>query len=471
LGLLLLFFLIIGGGTIYFTIEQYEDNHVWNVSEKTSSVLVELQHKLGGSDSLGKDMAPEIFYYIMKFSHVFYSDINVYDLNGRLIAGSRPEIFNRSLQNQLMDPKAYYQMKVKKKARYIHQERIGSMEFASAYVPFRNNRNEHLAYLNLPYFSRQDELSREIWNVIVGIINAYVALIMLGIVLAVFVSAKLTGPLRLISQKIGKVKLGGANEKIRWKGRDEIAGLVEQYNLMIDELAESAELLAKSERETAWREMAKQIAHEIKNPLTPMKLSAQLLLRSWEDEDPDFEAKLRKVSQTLISQIVNLSSIATAFSDFAKMPRPENRPVVIAEVLAKSISLYEDTENTHIQTHIEGKAEKAQCKADKEQMLSVFNNLLQNAIQAIPEDREGHIQVSMLTEGRDIVIRFKDNGTGIPGEMREKLFQPNFTTKSGGTGLGLAIVKNIISSSGGRIELSSGGNDGAEFTIKLPRIT
>lgn len=470
LGLLLLFFLIIGGGTIYFTINQYEDKHVWNVSEKTSSVLVELQHKLGGIDSLTVDMAPEIFYYLIKFSNVFYSDINVYDLNGKLITGSRPEIFRRNLQNGLMDPRAFYQMDVKKKARYIHQEQIGNMEYTSAYVPFRNKRNEHLAYLNLPYFSRQEELGREIWNVVVGIINAYVGLIMLGIVLAVFVSGKLTGPLRLISQKIGRVKLGGSNEKIHWKGRDEIAGLVEQYNLMIDELAESAELLARGERETAWREMAKQIAHEIKNPLTPMKLSAQLLIRSWEDKDPDFEDKLHKLSQTLVSQIDNLSSIATAFSDFAKMPRPENRPVVITQVLRQSISLYEGTENIRIDTHIDKSAEKAQCRADKEQMLSVFNNLLQNAIQAIPEDRQGRIEVRARVQGPEILITFSDNGTGIPEQMRDKLFEPNFTTKSSGTGLGLAIVRNIINSAGGKVSLGEESGPGAEFLIRLPRI-
>ena len=207
-----------------------------------------------------------------------------------------------------------------KKSEYFQKEKIGNLEYISAYVPFYNTDNELLAYLNLPYFRMQSVLAREISNLIVAVINFTLLLIVITMSLAVFISGRLTSPLSMLSSRLASVELGKKSEHLSYNGNDEIGELVKQYNRMVDEIEESAQKLANSEREYAWREMAKQIAHEIKNPLTPMKLNVQQLFKSWKDGVPGFEKKLERFTKNQIEYIDNLSSIASAFSSFAKMP-------------------------------------------------------------------------------------------------------------------------------------------------------
>ncbi len=209
---------------------------------------------------------------------------------------------------------------------------------------------------------------------------------------------------------------------------------------MVDELADSAEKLARSERESAWREMAKQIAHEIKNPLTPMKLSVQHLQRSSEEEPVKQKQNLKRITQTLIEQIDHLSAIATEFSNFAKMPRTNNEEVDLKEKIVEISKLFLNSEDIEIQNRFSNRV-PAIVLADREQLSRVFINLVKNAIQAIPEDRNGKILISLETTESTAIVKVMDNGRGIPAELGDKLFQPNFTTKSSGMGMGLAIVK------------------------------
>src|SRR3569832_855526 len=213
-----------------------------------------------------------------------------------------------------MNPEAFLQIAILGKTEFIHDERIGNLDYLSAYIPLKNSNGKLLAYLNLPYFAKQNELEKEISGFLVALINIYVLLFALSILTAIFISNYVTKPLKLIQDKLGNIKLGKANEPIEWQDNDEIGNLVSEYNRMILELSNSADLLAKSERENAWREMAKQVAHEIKNPLTPMKLSLQHLQRTWKDHAPDMEQKMDQVSKTIIDQIDTLSNIATEFS-------------------------------------------------------------------------------------------------------------------------------------------------------------
>jgi two-component system, NtrC family, nitrogen regulation sensor histidine kinase NtrY len=265
-----------------------------------------------------------------------------------------------------------------------------------------------------------------------------------------------------------QVKLGRKSDQIDWKNKDEIGSLVSEYNRMILELASSAELLAQSERESAWREMAKQVAHEIKNPLTPLRLSIQLLERAYRDKAPDIDQKVERLSKTMLEQIDTLSSIASAFSDFAKMPKPANEGMDLKALAKTAIDLFHETSEDVDFTFEDHGLEKAWIWADKEQLLRVFNNLFRNAIQAIPEDRKGRIEVTLSKQNRNFIIAVKDNGTGIQEEMIDKIFVPNFTTKTAGMGLGLAMVKNIVESCNGQIWFETTKDRGTTFHVSFP---
>jgi two-component system nitrogen regulation sensor histidine kinase NtrY len=237
---------------------------------------------------------------------------------------------------------------------------------------------------------------------------------------------------------------------------------------MIEELARSADLLARSERESAWREMAKQVAHEIKNPLTPMKLSIQHLQRLIDDKSPDLEKRVKSLAQTLIEQIDTLSSIASEFSSFAKMPKAVSERIDLRHLIPLSIDLFKDTPDLDIRFVCPEDGEKFMVFADKEQLLRMLNNLLKNAVQAIPETRKGIICVELAIKEGMVMISVSDNGTGIPTELMDKIFVPNFTTKTGGMGLGLAMVKSIAETFGGKIRFETAKDKGSTFYIYLP---
>jgi nitrogen fixation/metabolism regulation signal transduction histidine kinase len=261
---------------------------------------------------------------------------------------------------------------------------------------------------------------------------------------------------------MSNIRLGTANEKIEYRENDEIGRLVHEYNRMIDELAISADKLARGERESAWREMARQVAHEIKNPLTPMKLSVQHLYRTFKEKGNDPEL-LERITTTLVQQIDTLANIASAFSNFAKMPQAIPVRTDLKELIAQISQLYADG----CDIEITGEGEFF-VMADRDQMNAIFSNLLKNAQQSIPLERRGRIAVSLRHEGGEIVVEIADNGIGILEDQRDKIFTPNFTTKSSGMGLGLAIVRNIVQEASGTIWFTSTYNVGTSFFVRLP---
>lgn len=465
--ILLISLVFVGGGAMFYAKKQFEKEQIDILNEKIKSVIVELEHKLSEFDDIHKIDPTYVNSLLVKFSNVFFTDINLYDLDGVLVGTSRKEIFERNLTGRNINAIAYRELVLNKKARVIHKEFIGSMEYYSAYIPFINGNNELLAYLNLPYFSKEIILRKELLRVIVAVINIFAFILILSIAVAIFISNRLTEPLRMVQQRIRDIDLSKNNERIDYHGRDEIADLVTEYNRMLEELDNSARLLAKSERETAWREMARQIAHEIKNPLTPMKLSIQLLDKSWKNKDDDFDKRFNRSTKTLIEQIDSLSSIASAFSQFARMPIARSEKVNIIERIKRSAQLFKECSYLTLNMKLP-KNQDIYVRADNERMLQVFNNLVKNAIQSIPKDKNGEVNISLALSDESVVVEIKDNGTGILPEMEDKLFQPNFTTKSSGTGLGLAIVKNIIEEFGGAIWHDSTLGEGTSFFISLP---
>ena len=312
--------------------------------------------------------------------------------------------------------------------------------------------------------NRLKELNLDIIIMVVITVNIAIVMMVLAFILSGLVAERVTRPLQMLNDKLKKMHVGGKNEKIVYNHADEVGRLVEEYNNMVDKLDESIVQLAKSERESAWREMARQIAHEIKNPLTPMKLNIQFMLRSLQMEDTEkFKERFRAVSGMLIEQIDNMAAIASAFSDFAKMSEAHNETFEVDE-LVRNCSLLFKNNTEELECDVE---EGIRILADREQMRRVLINLLKNAEQSIPEGRQGVIRITVRKKEGKVEIRIRDNGQGIPENLREKIFQPNFTTKSSGMGLGLAICKRIIESMGGEIGFVSEVGGGTEFFIIL----
>ncbi len=465
--LMIIILLVMGISSVFYSIHQFKEKNNQMLSQRIKSVLQEMEQKIVNEPKLDEGMADYLQYLMQKFSNVFYSDINLYKLDGQLLATSRPELYQQGLTSHMMNTQAYYQLVHKQKTEFIHEESIGKLHYTSAYVPIFNYKHEVLAYLNLPYFVGNNELKSEISSLIVAVINAYLLFVLFAIGLAVVISRRITRPLIIIQDRLAQIRIDKLNKKIEYKGNDEIGSLVKEYNRMVDDISESAEKLAKSERESAWREMAKQIAHEIKNPLTPMKLSVQYLTKAWDSQRDDFDSFLKRVSNTLIEQIDQLHIIANEFSNFAKMPQAQRKKVDLIEKLVNTTSLFDKAEpNIHFKTQIGDT--KHYIFADPDQLLSVFNNVIKNAVQAIPNDREGIINITTKVSGLNILISVSDNGRGISEEIRNKIFMPNFTTKSSGMGLGLAIVKNIVNNSGGKIWFETKENIGSTFYIQFP---
>lgn len=459
--------LFIGLLTVFYVIREYHDRNEEMIAEKSKSVLIELEHKLRDRQSFEDDDAM-LSTLLAKFSKVFFTDINLYDLDGRLLATSRPRLFDEGLMAEVIDPTAYTEMRFGQKSSFIQEEEIGNLSYLTAYVPFRNNKREVVAFMSLPYFARQYGLQQEIFSLLAALTNIYVFLILISVVLALFISNRITEPLRFIRESLKNLKLDETNRAIEWNSKDEIGELVDEYNRTLNELVRSAELLAKSERESAWREMAKQVAHEIKNPLTPMKLSIQMLQRSKNDGAEDLSERIDRVTNTMIEQIDTLSNIATEFSSFAQMPKSNIEKINLEELLVSTAELYRNSQAViELDFQISG---KAIIQADKEQMLRVFNNLIKNGIQAVDDALDPKIALGLSLNGNHWTVSVKDNGSGIPEDLRDKIFVPNFTTKSSGMGLGLAMVKNIVESVNGEISFVSEIGKGSTFYVSLPSI-
>jgi len=466
-GTIVVSFLILGGLLLYFLIRLNNLKNMDSFSERTLSVMSEMQEKFGEKEKLDKPDNPVLEEDLLRLSGMFYTDVNVYSTCGKLILSSRPQVFDEGLISGRMNIGAYLDLKRNKQSAFFQDEKIGAYDYISAYFPLLNDRNELLAYINLPFFSRQEDLKKEINDFLVAFMNLYILFILISVFLSFAISRYLSAPLGILVSRMEGFQLGKRNEKINWYHQDEIGRLVEEYNRLIDELAFSADQLAKSERESAWREMARQVAHEIKNPLTPMKLSVQHLRKAWDEQSGDFNQRLQRFTRIMTEQIDSLSAIATEFSDFAIMPLPVSEELDIIEIITSVISMYTGMEN--IEINLETSETSARTTGDRKQLVRVFTNLLNNATQAISNKEKGLIKIAVYKRVKTYVIDIADNGNGIPDELAGMIFLPNFTTKSGGAGLGLAIVRGIIINMGGDITFVS-GKDGTVFTVTIPLI-
>ncbi|MBV6404157.1 MAG: GHKL domain-containing protein [Flavobacteriales bacterium] len=443
----------------------YEERSTAALLEKTRSVHAELQRRLDGAGPLKGSTDAYLDHLLGRLSNVFFTDIHVYRRDGRLLSSSRPQLFNAGLLGRRMDPAAYLKVVLGGANAYVHDESLGRALHRTAYMPLRDDQGVLLGFLGLPSFADQALQDRERASVLVAVVNLFVLFFALSVGVAVFISNWTARPLDRLKESLARVALTGANVPLRYRGEDEVGRLVEVYNRKVEELRASAEKLARSERESAWREMARQVAHEIKNPLTPMKLSIQQFQRSWDPAAPDARERLEKLSAGLVQQIDALNGVATAFGQFAQMPPARPEPLDLREVLRAATAVFQATPGTTITVP---EPPELPVMADREHMLRVLNNLLKNAVQAIPDGRPGRIEVVAFRSGDRAVVEVRDNGTGIAEEVRERIFTPSFTTKGSGMGLGLAMVKRMVEQAGGSVSFSTNVDEGTTFSITIP---
>jgi len=463
IALLILSFVGIFYVSVNFIQKKYQEEQVANLENKKSFIQKALQDMYYWNQDLNAQNTQVLNFDLQDLSYIYHTDIHVYDNHGVLIGSSQPLIFNKNLISNRISSKPYFTPN----ANINQYEHIGKLNYLTGYIDFYNGDYLQIGYIAVPQFFSQDEIRSEIESFLAVIIHIYLIIIILAIFLSLIIGKQLSLPLNVLEDKLREMRLGRRNEKIDYTLNDEVGQLVIQYNRTVDELEKSARLLAKSERESAWKSMARQVAHEINNPLTPMKLTIQQLQRTKKMNDSRFDDYFDKSAVMLIEQIDNLSRIAGTFSNFARMPEANFERVDIASKLYSVVQLFANN-NEQIEMKYEGPESEVFVYADPEQLVQVFNNLIKNAIQAIPSDQAGEVLVTLKTD-QQIVISVTDNGAGIEPDIQSKLFIPNFTTKNTGMGLGLAIAKNIIELSGGTISFSTELNRGTTFTVILPK--
>ncbi|WP_423146415.1 ATP-binding protein [Rubrolithibacter danxiaensis] len=453
---------IVGGITYFSILNQYRKEQEANVFERINSITEGFENKMFYNGTLSFNNQS-----LSTFADINAVDLNLYNLNGKMIFTTQPKIYEYGLKSSRMNSLAYVYLSKYQRSEYIKREQIGEMPYITAYKPIRDTHNETIAYLSLPYYNYTHEIEKQISSFLNTLINVYALVLVTIGFFAVFVANQITYPLTLVQKSLSEIKIGSKNEPIIWKRNDEIGSLIREYNNMIRALEENAQKLARSERESAWREMAKQVAHEIKNPLTPLKLGVQLLEKSWKEKDPNFDKKFEKFSKSFIEQIESLSHISSEFSNFAKMPDTSFSNVNLQDVIEQSIEVYSKLNELKINfTNFAGS--ETIIKGDRDQLLRIFNNLIKNAVEAIPDYVEGYIEIVLAKKDNFALIEVKDNGRGIPEGLKERIFHPNFTTKSSGTGLGLAFVKQAIENMMGKIEFKTEDNKGTTFYIRIP---
>lgn len=469
-------FVVIGAATILFFINRYERTNQERLSRAMQIMINQIQTRLedhnvfnDGLMVFEQGVNADLEKMMQDISEIHGTDVNLYDTLGNLKVTSKPLIYNKGVLSDKMNPEAYYILHVKNSVQCVIEEKMGKVNYLSVYNPIRNKKNgEVYAYLNVPSYSAQGELKQEISNFLVTLINLNAFIFLVAGAISLFITNRITYSFTLIGQKMRDINLGKINQEIEWKRRDEIGELVKEYNKMVQKLEESAEVLAKSEREGAWRQMARQVAHEIKNPLTPMKLSIQYLQKAIDNNSPNVKEMTSNVAKTLVEQIDHLSKIASDFSQFANIGNPRKEVFDLHELLYSLSSLYEATDNLDFEW--KPVDQRVLLFADKTQLNRLFTNLLQNAIEAASSRDRRVIRINEMLNGEYITVSVSDNGEGIPEQTRSKIFTPNFTTKSSGTGLGLAMSKSIVENAEGDIWFETREGEGTTFFVKIPML-
>jgi signal transduction histidine kinase len=377
-------------------------------------------------------------------------------------ASSRPEIFESGILGDRLNADVFRRMTILGEKMVIERQSIGLVSYAVGYFEWRVN-GQSAGIISIPTIFRQGQIEADLAERNAYILVAYAFALILVLILGWYFSNRITRPVRALTRAAGALGRGEPVQPLSVNRGDEIGVLVKTFDGMVKELDENKKTIARAEREHAWREMAKQVAHEIKNPLTPMKLSVQQLLQSFKDNAHDREKTLERVSSTLLEQIDALSRIASEFSNYARLPNRSYDRIQVSATIEQAAGLFSSVPG--ISLSLDLAEEDTYVIADEDELRRVFVNLFRNSIQAM--EGKGNITVVSEVADKILTIRIEDTGPGIPHDLVEKIFEPNFSTKTEGMGLGLAISRSIIEELGGRISVTQLKN-GACFTLVFP---
>lgn len=466
--LVLLASILIASVTIYQYDEQTKDYNLHRFGRKESAtrhnIDIELKRKTTypvTTENLSKIFQDRIY----EMAEIHKITISMYDMNGKPLKSSIPYDFEK-VEEIPLSKKIVNELANNSNHRILKTRNENNISYISSYTYINDLRYKRIGVLELKMAQDNEEQEKELEEFMARLLVVYILMFIAAIALAYFLSSYITRSIQTISNKIKETRLNKRNEKITlYAASSEINSLVDAYNNMIDQLEDSAVKLAQSEREQAWREMAKQVAHEIKNPLTPMRLTVQSFQRKFDPTDANIKEKIAEYSETLIQQIDVMSSIASAFSDFAKMPTQRKEDINVVAVVKHALDIFNEE-----YIHYIPQEEKLFAYLDKTQLIRIITNLVKNATQAIKGDNENpKIEVKVFSQDENVVITVSDNGKGILEENKKMIFEPKFTTKTSGMGLGLPMIKNIIEAYNGTITFSSTYGIGTVFTVTLPK--
>ena len=455
-------FLIIGIVTILFFINKFNQTSQDRLVKSLNNISTEIVDLYkADTNYLKAKHEPEL----LAFAKQLGVDFNLFDSTGNLLFSTQPYIYNKKLVDARMNPIAYQKIFIDHESLFRKDEQISELYYTSLYKPLVNQDGKIVACINVPFLNAEEELENEISSFILTLMNLNAFIFLIAAAIAYFIANRITSSFKLISNKMKEVNWKEQSEEIVWNKKDEIGMLVNEYNVMVRKLHETAQAFALSQKEMAWKEMAQQVAHEIKNPLTPMKLSLQYLQKSIDNDDPNVRLLSKKVSNTLIEQIDQLSKIAEDFSQFANIGNNKLEQLNLVDVIKNVIQLFNIDEKVHIQH--QSLQQPIYIYNDKVQMVRLFTNIIKNAVEAVTGNELAKIEISYELLEKHVNIAIQDNGIGISDDIASNMFTPNFTTKSSGTGLGLAICKGIVDHSNGKIWFETSSN-GTIFFVQLP---
>ena len=452
------------GGIAILTIPQYEEQsnkyHEQRLERKKSQLQRSISYIFQNTPSaLNQKQLDSVFKEkIFQIADVQNVNFNIYNLDGSLLNSTLIGAENKINDLVLLKLKNSEELSI------IQKTTINNVQYRSSYSLILDNLSNPIWILNLPYYDDDQLNSYELNSFIAIFGKVYFLILIIAIIFSYLISVYITKSLSEIGKKIKQTRLDKTNTKIQIKARSkEVNILVESYNKMVEMLNDSVKKLSKSNKEQAWREMAKQVAHEIKNPLTPMRLSIQSFQRNFDKNDSKFKSRLDEFSKTLIQQIDTMSTIASAFSNFAEMPAQQGEKINIIETTKLALKIFKEN---YIVFSSEFK--DLQVRIDRTQMVRIITNLIKNALEACELIKEPKVQVIIEKKKKEVLISVIDNGEGISKELKNKIFEPKFTTKTSGMGLGLGMVKNLVDSYDGRISVRSKIDTGTTFSITFP---
>lgn len=463
----LIFFSFITVGLITIIRYQYKNKayHKERLQRKDRAVVESIRFMTDEANAIDNR-----FNNLNQISSIHNLDLRVFHLNGKLIISSEKDNLGNYVLTQkndqeiessafnLLTPKI---LNKAKNIKQIYNNEKGDLEI---YTVLYNKSEKAYAILNIPYKANDlKNINNEIRDEVIVLSTIYIFLFFISAVMAVILLRQITSPLKMITHKLGSLEINQKNEPLYWPVNDEIGTLIRQYNQLLIELRNKAEELAQSERKSAWKNMAKQIAHEIKNPLTPMRLSVQHFERVIIKENPDLKGKVLDFSKMLIQQIDTMNTVVSAFSNFSSLGEENREVFFLEEAIDRLVKLYKEDGLTFRKPDY-----RCLVNIDKSHLTRILNNIIKNAIESIPKDRKKNINITINAVDLFWEIELKDNGVGIPENLHSKIFEPKFTTKNSGMGLGLAMVKNIIDDFNGKITFISKLEEGTTFYIKIP---